>query len=330
MTATAVRAAERLAASGGQAEMLSEMLTATFEVICDVALSGRKHFNAAAYGAAIVRYFQTVGRVSALDFLHVPQWVPRPGALLGRKCVRTMHAMVAAAIEERRQHETGKADDLLDRMLKATDPETGRQMTAEEVLHNMQFFIVAGHDTTALALSWSLLLLANDPEAQARARDEAQAALGEAPAGAEHLAAMPYVRQVIEEAMRLYPPVGLLARNVRAVDELCGREILPNDTLFLPVYALHRHRMWWDAPDAFDPDNFAADKVATRDRYLSLPFGAGPRICVGANFAMMQAQIILATLLARFRFAPAGPPPVPAMIMTLRPEGGVRLAVTPW
>jgi cytochrome P450 len=329
MTATAERAAGRLAASGGQAEILSEMLTATFDVICDVALSGRDHFDAASYGAAIIRYFETVGRASALDFLHVPYWFPRPGAILGRKSVRIMHSMVAKAIEERRRQATGKADDLLDYMLRAEDPETGRRMTPADLLHNMQFFIVAGHDTTALALSWSLLLLAGDLEVQARASAEARATLGGAPAGAEHLAAMPYVREVIEEALRLYPPVGLLARNVRAPDELCGREILPNDTLFLPVYALHRHQMWWQNPDAFDPDNFAPEKAASRDRYLNLPFGAGPRICVGANFAMMQAHIILATLLSRFRFAPNGPPPVPAMIMTLRPEGGVRLSVTP-
>jgi len=130
--------------------------------------------------------------------------------------------------------------------------------------------------------------------------------------------------------MRLYPPVGMLARSVRERDLLAGREVRPGDLLFLPIYALHRHRMWWDQPDAFDPDNFAPEQVAKRDRYLHLPFGAGPRICVGANFAMMQAHIILATLLARFRFAPGdSPPPEPVMTMTLRPEGGVRLAVTP-
>jgi cytochrome P450 len=314
MTATADRAAARLATSGRQAEMLSEMLSATFEVICDVALSGRDHFDSEAYGAAIIRYFETVGRASVLDFLHVPYWFPRPGAILGRKPVRIMHAMVGKAIEDRRKQATGMADDLLDHMLRAEDPETGRRMTPQDLVHNMQFFIVAGHDTTALTLAWALLLLAGDPEAQERGRAEAQAALGDAPARAEHLPAMPYVRQVLEETLRLYPPVGLLARNVRAPDELCGREIRPNDTLFLPIYALHRHQMWWENPDAFDPDNFAHARAAGRDRYLNLPFGAGPRICVGANFAMMQAHIILATLLARFRFAPAGPAPVPAML----------------
>jgi len=342
MTATAERTAERLARSGGQPEIVAEMLSATFDVICDVALSGREHFDVELYGRAIIRYMETVGRASVLDFLHVPNWMPRPGAVLGKGSVRTMHAMVSRAIEERRRAlagaagagrakgAAGAADDLLDHMLKAEDAETGRRMTPEELLHNMQFFIVAGHETTALALSWSLLLLAGDPEAQERCRAEARAALGDAPAGAEHIALTPYVGQVIEEAMRLYPPVGLLARNVRRADVLAGRRIMPNDTLFLPIFALHRHRMWWDDPDAFDPENFAPGKAAQRDRYVYLPFGAGPRVCVGANFAMMQAHIILATLLARFRFAPGdGPPPVPTMSMTVRPEGGVRLKVTP-
>ena len=95
--------------------------------------------------------------------------------------------------------------------------------------------------------------------------------------------------QVIEEAMRLYPPVGMLARNVRRADTLGGREILPNDVLFLPIYALHRHQMWWERPNEFDPERFSLEAVRARDRYLS-SFGAGPRVCVGANFAMMQAQ----------------------------------------
>jgi cytochrome P450 len=328
MTATAERAAQRLARCGGNAEMTAEMLSATFDVICEVALSGREHFDAAVYGEAITRYFETVGKASILDFLRVPDWMPRPGAVLGRSAVRTMHAMVSAAIDARRREANGGADDLLDYMLKAEDPETGRRMTATDLLHNMQFFIVAGHETTALALSWSLMLLAWYPDVQERAREEARAVLGDAPAGAEHLAATPYARQVIEEAMRLYPPVGLLARNVRRRDVLCGREILPNDVLFLPIYALHRNAMWWNRPNEFDPENFSPEAVEGRDRFLYLPFGAGPRACVGASFAMMQAHIILATLLARFRFEPGPYPlPIPVMAMTVRPDTGVRLVV---
>jgi cytochrome P450 len=330
MTATAERAAQRISQGGKNLEVLAEMLSATFDVICDVALSGREHFDAEVYGAAITRYFETVGKASILDFLQLPDWMPRPGALLGRGSVRTMHAMVARAIDARRQAGDHGRDDLLDHMLSACDPETGRRMTPTELLHNMQFFIVAGHETTALALSWALLLLALHPDVQARARDEARAVLGDRAAGAEDIAAAPYIRQVIEESMRLYPPVGMLARNVRERDTLCGRDIWPGDTVFLPIFALHRHNLWWTGPNAFDPDNFAPESVQARHRFLYLPFGAGPRACVGANFAMMQAQIILMTLLARFRFEPGPDPlPVPTMSMTVRPDRGIRLTITP-
>jgi cytochrome P450 len=309
--------------------VVREMLSATFDVICEVALAGRDHFDADAYGAAITRYFLTVGRASLLDFLDAPAWVPRPGAILGQGAVRRMHRMVAEAIAGHRGPAPGAAADLLDHMLAAEDPATGRRMGPDDLLHNMQFFIVAGHETTALALAWALMLLAHDPEAQERARAEARAAVRGPAARAEELPAAPFVEQVLQETMRLYPPVGLLARNVLAPDELCGRPIRPRETVFLNIWALHRHRLWWDRPELFDPDNFAPGRVAGRDRYLHLPFGAGPRICVGASFAMMQAQIILTTLLARFRFAPAGPLPRPVMHMTVRPDPGVTLAATP-
>jgi cytochrome P450 len=327
MSTTADRACARLAACPGRAELVSEMLTATFDVICDVALAGREHFDSAAFGRSITRYFKTAGRPSLFDFLGFPDWVPRPGEWLAGLSVRTMHRMVAQAIEARRGRPTGLADDLLDRMLAARDPETGRQMTPEDLVHNMQFFIVAGHETTALAISWALYLLANVPEYQEKARAEATAQLNGRVAEADDLESMPFIAQVLEEAMRLYPPVGLLARNVVEEDELCGRTMRPNDTLFLPIWALHRHEMWWEAPNRFDPDRFSPTRRAERDKYQYLPFGAGPRVCVGANFAMMQAQIILASLVQRFRFAPSQPAPRPVMTMTVRPEPGIFLAV---
>jgi cytochrome P450 len=326
MTATAERACRRLETSG-RAELVTEMLTATFDVICDVALSGREHFDSKTFSKAITQYFQTAGRASLLDFLGFPQWFPRPGELLAASSVHTMHDMVAAAIEARRREASGGADDLLNHMLAARDPETGQQMTREELVHNMQFFIVAGHETTALALSWALYLLAHSPDWQARVRDETAGQLQGRAAGPDDLAAMPLVEQVLEEAMRLYPPVGLLARAVVAKDELCGRIVQPNDIIFLPIWALHRHEMWWQAPEKFDPGRFASENRGKLNKYQYLPFGAGPRVCVGADFAMMQARIILATLVSRFRFTPANPAPRPVMMMTVRPEPGVFLTV---
>ncbi|MEM8743825.1 MAG: cytochrome P450 [Pseudomonadota bacterium] len=325
MTQTAERATARIAAHDGPVEVVREMLSATFDVICEVALSGREHFDADEYGAAITKYFVTVGRASLMDFLDLPHWIPRPGEIRGRGAVRTMHRMVSQAIEARRDSDPGQLDDLLDYMLKAEDPETGRTMSPTDLLHNMQFFIVAGHETTALALAWSLFLLSHDEDVQARAHGEARSVLEGRAAGADDLPRAPYIEQVLQEAMRLYPPVGLLARNVLAPDELYEREIRTRDTVFLNTFALHRHDLYWNAPDTFDPENFAPDKVAERDRFQYLPFGAGPRICVGANFAMMQAQIILMTLLSRFKFTPAGPKPMPVMHMTIRPDPGVTL-----
>ena len=328
MTATAERACHRLARAG-RAELVTEMLTATFDVICDVALSGREHFDGKTFSKAITQYFQTAGRASLLDFLGFPQWFPRPGELLAATSVHTMHDMVAAAIEARRKEAAGGDDDLLNHMLAARDPETGQQMSKDELVHNMQFFIVAGHETTALALSWALYLLAHSSEWQERVRAQAAAQLQGRAAGPQDLDAMPLVEQVLDEAMRLYPPVGLLARTAVAKDELCGRTVQPNDIVFLPIWALHRHEMWWERPQEFDPGRFASENRGKLNKYQYLPFGAGPRVCVGADFAMMQARIILATLIAQFRFTPTSPNPRPVMMMTVRPEPGVFLNVAP-
>ncbi|WP_127073453.1 cytochrome P450 [Pelagibacterium lentulum] len=329
MSATAERSCQRLAESGETAEIVSEMLSATFDVICEVALSGREHFDAEEYGAAIITYFETAGKASLLDFLRVPHWIPRPGELLGMGAVSTMHKMVARAIEARRQKDSGNARDLLDYMIAARDQETGKAMTSRDLLHNMQFFIVAGHETTALALSWALLLLALDPDRQTRARSEVQAAIGQGPAREEQLTSMPYIEAILDESMRLYPPVGMLAREVRGRDELCGREINAGDVVFLPFYALHRHDLLWEEPHAFRPERFLPENSEGRDRYAYLPFGAGPRVCIGANFAVMQARIILASVLARFRFEPVGDRlPNPTMAMTVRPDTGIKLKVT--
>lgn len=328
MTETADRVAARLAHGSGPKPIVEAMLSATFDVICDVALSGRDHFDSEAYGAAITQYFLTIGRASLLDFLKLPPWFPRPSELAGARAVRVMHRMVSAAIEARRISGPGPTEDLLDHMMHARDAETGRSMSPRSLLHNMQFFIVAGHETTALAISWALLMLAHDQQAQDRAAEEALARLGDRSARASDAAALPLVDSILQESMRLYPPVGLLARNVLQPDQIYGRDILPGETVFLNIYALHRHQLYWEAPEFFRADRFLAANSTGRDKYLHLPFGAGPRICVGANFAMMQAGIILATLLARFRFEPGGPLPSPVMHMTVRPEPDVLLQVT--
>ena len=327
MSAAAERASARLdAAAGRAANLFDEMVTATFEVISDVTFSGGEGFDRQAVHRAIDNYISETAKVSLLDILGAPMWVPRPSRLITTRAMREMKRVADAAIEGRRRDGPRAVPDLLDLLLESGDPKTGRRMTTPEMRDNLLTFIVAGHETTALSLAWALYLLAFDPKVQARARAEAQKVLKGRPAGAADVARLPYIRQVIDEALRLYPPAAMLSRTARRADTLCGREVRAGDTVMLPIYALHRNHLLWDNPHAFDPDRFADPKAI--DRFAYLPFGDGPRICIGASFAIQEAVIVLATLVARFRFTPVpGKVPKPVLILTLRPEGGVWLKI---
>ncbi|GHG10900.1 cytochrome P450 [Paracoccus aerius] len=327
MTAAAEASSRRLAAARGPVDLFSETVAATFEVISDVTLSGDRAFDRDAVHHAIDGYIAQTAKVSLLDVMGLPGWIPRPGRMFSRPGLNRMKEIADRAIDARAAApRTNGAPDLLDLLLDASDPETGRAMTRDESRDNLLTFIVAGHETTALTLAWALYLCAFDPGIQDRAATEAQATLGDRAATAADLPRLPLIQRIVSEALRLYPPAAFLSRTAQVADRLCGREVLPGDTVMLPIYALHRHHLLWDRPDAFDPDRF----LITPDRYAYLPFGAGPRICIGASFALHEAVIILATLLARFRFDPIqGRNPQPRMILTLRPHGGVWLKVRP-
>ncbi|HHI69483.1 MAG TPA: cytochrome P450, partial [Rhodobacteraceae bacterium] len=305
-------------------DMFDEMTLTTFEVISDVTFSGDKGFDRTAIHKAIDSYIDQTAKISLMDILGVPSWVPRPSRLMSSGALKQMKKVADRAIENRIHAGKREIPDLLDLLLSGEDPETKRRMNTAELRDNLLTFIVAGHETTALTLAWALYLCAFDQSVQTLARDEAQSVLNGRTATADDLPALPYTRQIIDEALRLYPPAAMLSRTAQAADTLCDREIRPKDTVMLPIYALHRNHLLWDNPDAFDPSRFADPSQI--DRFAYLPFGAGPRVCIGAGFAIQEAVIILSTLLSRFRFtAIAGRDPKPVMILTLRPEGGVWL-----
>lgn len=329
MTAAAQRSADRIAAAGPRAiNMLDEMVTSTFDVISDVTFSGGDGFDRDAVHRAIDDYIAEAGKLSLFDILGLPDWLPRPGRAMSGRALKDMKRIADGAIDARAERGPSDTPDLLDLLLDGTDPKTKRQMNTAELRDNLLTFIVAGHETTALTLSWALYLMGFDQAVQQKARAEAQTVLqGRAATGAD-VENLPYIRQIIDETLRLYPPAGVISRTAQRNDTLCGREVRPGDTVMVPIYALGRHQQLWDQPDGFDPDRFKDRKAI--DRYAYLPFGDGPRICIGASFAQQEAVIILATLLSRFRFTPvAGKSPEPVMILTLRPEGGVWLTATP-
>lgn len=327
MSLAADRASDRIAMGIGRGvDLFEEMVSATFEVISDVTFSGGDRFDRNSVHRAIEQYIGETAKVSFLDLLGAPPWVPRLNRLIAGSAIRETKRVADQVIERRRRDGAKPIPDLLDLLMAGEDPKTGRRMTTSELRDNLLTFIVAGHETTALALSWALYLCAFDPAVQDAARAEAQAVLGKRAATVEDLPRLPLIRQIIDETMRLYPPAAFLARTAKVHDELCGRAVQPGDTVILPIYAIHRHKKRWENPDTFDPSRFSDPKSIERFAYL--PFGDGPRICIGASFALQEAVIILATLLARFRFGQVpGKEPNPVMILTLRPEGGVWLMV---
>jgi cytochrome P450 len=329
MTAAAERSAERIGSAGPRAvDMLDEMVRATFDVISEVTFSSDGSFDRDAVHQAIDAYIGEAGKVSLLDVLGAPDWLPRPARVRNAREMSDMRRAADAAIDARAARGPGAVPDLLDLLRGGEDPKSGRRMNTGEIRDNLLTFIVAGHETTALTLAWALYLCAFDEDVQNRARDEARRVLQGRAASGEDVARLPFIRQIIDEALRLYPPAGIVSRTARRDDVLRNRAIAAGDTVMIPIYALGRHHRLWDAPDTFRPERFA-DRD-TIDRFAYLPFGDGPRICIGASFALQEAVIILATLLSRFRFrAVPGRDPKPVMIITLRPEGGVWLTAEP-
>lgn len=326
MTEAAEDVSARLDRATGPVDIYPEMMHTAFEVIAAVCMSEDTQIPREMAHRAVDAYLDTAGRASFLDILNVPSFVPRPGRTAARFLIAELKQAADRAIRSRMGREPADPPPLLDLLIGAEDPDTGRKMTAPELRDNLLTFIVAGHETTALALSWSLYLMGFDEEQQERARAEAQEVLGGRAATAEDVPKLKFIRQVIMESMRLYPPLAMLSRTATKPDMLRDREVKPGDVMLLPFYALHRNECLWDNPNGFDPDRFADPKSI--DRYAYLPFGTGPRVCIGMDFGLQEATIVLATLLSRFKFtAVPGRVPTPVMILSLRPDGGVWMNV---
>ena len=208
--------------------------------------------------------------------------------------------------------------DLFDALACARDPETGRGFGDQELLDQIATFLIAGHETTALALFWSAYLLALAPEIQERAAREAAGRPFDPQRARE--AEPPLLRAVVDEALRLYPPAFTIVREAKEPDEVAGIRLAPGDLVVVAPWVLHRHRRLWVEPDRFDPRRFLPGAPPV-DRFAYLPFGIGPRVCIGAQFALVEATTVLARLLARHRIELVGPGRVlPVAVVTTHPD----------
>ncbi len=307
-----------------------EMARVTLDVLGRTIFSDGLGREPAEFTGALTRYFLTLGRPDPFDLLNFPDWAPRLTKLTSGGAMSFFEDIVDNLVARRRRALAEDKDaaprDILTLLLEAEDPQTGVGLTSAEVRANIVTFIGAGHETTANALIWSLFLLSLSPHWRARLAAEADAVLaGPVEAYAEGLVE---TRAVIEEAMRLYPPVASISRVALDCDELAGRRIRRGTMVMVSQWVLHRHKLLWDEPDAFDPRRFlpvARDKI---DRYAYLPFGAGPRICIGAAFALQEAAIVLAHIMRSFTLeVQKGYAVKPAQHITLRPEGGLPMVL---
>ncbi len=304
-----------------------DMTEATFEVI-----------SATLLPSADARMPQVMERSTALfqrsgawgqlyAVANLPKWLPQPGRRPMARAIGALRCAVLALIAERRANRAAK-DDLVHRLMQARDPETGQTMNDEQLVDNLLTFYLAGHETTAKALTWTLYLLACSPEWTRVLEEEIAHVTGGAVINAGHVERLVLTQQVLKESMRLYPPVPLMSRQAVAGTQLGGHPIRAGTSVVMPIYAIHRHAKRWEDPDAFDPARFAPQREAAIPRYQYMPFGAGPRICIGMGFAMIEATAMLATLLRHARFAPvAGREPAPVARVTLIPGGGMPLQV---
>jgi cytochrome P450 len=276
-----------------------------------------------------VNQYQSLVRPSVLDLLHVPQWLTRLIAPLPTEGIfDEFDKKVDRLLTERGRQPDAEPKDLLARLIAARDTETGGGMTPKEVRDQVVTIFMAGHETTSQALSWTWYLLSQHPAAEKKLHDELDAVLGGRPPRYEDIANLRYTRMVIEESMRLYPPAHTFGRQPIKPDEVLGYRIPAGAEVLVMPWLLHRKPSLWDNPERFEPERFSPERVAARPRFAYLPFGAGPRICIGAVFAMTEAVLILATIAQcyRLRLKP-GYLVEPQGLITLRPRYGLRMTL---
>jgi cytochrome P450 len=266
------------------------------------------------------------------NLLSLPPGVPTPRYLRARRALETIDSVVYDVIARRRAapdagHDTG---DLLSMLLATQDDETGAGPTDRELRDHVLTFIGAGHETTAIALPWTVYLLTQHRDADARLRAEVAAVLGGRVPTANDLPRLSYTRRVIEESLRLYPPVYAVSRDVKASDEIGGFHIPAGSMVLLSPYVTHRHPLLWPDPETFDPDRFTPEQSAERPRFAWYPFLGGPHQCIGQEFAMMEITLVVAMLVQAFQFRLApGFHVEPQPMLSLRPRGGLSLILQP-
>lgn len=308
---------QTLARTGETVEVGPAMHRLTFRIASRALLGVRMDMDDALAGA-----FATA--VEHVNFrsrhpLAPPDWMPTPRNRRYRRSAAELDRLIHGIIRERKES-GADGQHILSLLLSARDVESGERMSEPQLRDEVLTFLVAGHETAATLLSWTLHLLAQHPESAEHLSQEAEQRLQGRKATAGDVPQLGYARRVLEESLRLYPPSVVLPRQANGPDTLGGYAVPTDAAVLISQFVVHRHPEFWKEPEQFDPDRFQPEQVAERHRFAFVPFGGGPRVCIGREFAIMEGQIVLATLVRAFRFGAATERQVvPEVHVTLRP-----------
>ena len=263
----------------------------------------------------------------ASSILDVPMFIPTAANRRLAQATRTLDTFIYRIIGERRNR-PDESQDLLTLLLNARDEEAGEGMDLKQLRDEVLTIFFAGHETTAQALTWSGYLLSQHPEAERKLHAELASVLGGRTPTIEDVSNLKYTTMVFQEAMRLYPPLWAFPRDAAADDEIGGYHIPKGSMMLLGTYLTHRHPAVWENPEVFDPERFSPERSEGRSNYAFYPFGAGPRMCIGNHFAMLEGQWVLATVAQHFRLKLApGHSLEHSAVATLRPQHGMWMTL---
>ncbi|MGB0507844.1 MAG: cytochrome P450 [Pikeienuella sp.] len=278
---------------------------------------------------AFRRYQRAAPILSPLDIIDAPSWIPRPGRRAARREGRAIRDLLGRYVKRRvAEIEAGTApDDLATKIMTAVDPVTGKKFNEAEMLDQVAIFFLAGHETSASALAWALYLLACDTDTQEKVAAEAADGLSD-PIAFGDVRALGFTRDVFRETLRLYPPVPIMVRESAREEHFRNRRVAKKSMIFLSPWHLQRHDRFWKDPHVFDPGRWSRPEQAESRRDAYMPFSAGPRVCTGAGFAMVEGVLLLSVLMRRLQLAPVnGRIPTPVTQLTVRSENGIWLYV---
>lgn len=320
---------ERLPGAAPQFDLHEHMMALTLRIVGLALFSTELSAHAGAMGPALTTVLEHANFVSTSLLLVPPPWLPTTRNRRFAAAMKVVDELVLGIIAQRRKA-SEQHGDLLDMLMLAGgdggENEGEGRMTDRELRDEVATLVLAGHETTAQALTWTFMLLSRHVDVQRRVVAEIREVCGDAPPRFEHLRALEYTGRVIDESLRLYPPAWVFERQAR-VDVQLGEYMIPaGSVVAVTPWTLHRHPGHWPNPEGFDPDRFLPEAVAARPRYVYLPFGGGPRQCIGVNFALYEAKLVLATVLQRVsvELVPGQDLSCDAAV-TLRPANGLKV-----